>query len=324
MTDVLYKSDAGTVFEATLHSKTGRTASITIKGDPFPVTVNRSQIKEGRAMPTATATKASGARELRQQAQALGIENYREMGKAELAAAVEAAESARNGTAPRRRKTQTAKAAPAKATPQKATTRKAAPAKAAPQKSTKAKAPAKTAPQKAVAKKGPTKGTATKARAADTEARRQKAAEAKRKGKSVKDVPILHRAGRMSAEEQDRIRAAGPNPFRHGSNIWHITEALLKGGKRQTLINRLKTKIEFSEQVTSKDGFDLEEEIDKRLRVFGYTLRNEHGFGYVMVGRGREAWIQVFPEDADIPEKFEGKVEYDKTDGKYDRRATRA
>lgn len=90
----------------------------------------------------------------------------------------------------------------------------------------------------------------------------------------------------------------GPNPFRAGSNLYHITEALMKGGKRSALVAKLRNKLEFNPRVKSDDEFDVDAEIDRRLKVVSYILEGQHGFTREHTGRGPEATIKVFPPES--------------------------
>lgn len=280
---VIFCSDAGTLMPGTLLRHEGEVAEVLLDGDPFPVEVSITQIKEADM----TDVRERTVRELRSDAKALDIKGYSKLSKPELIAAVEAAETAADGTAPRKRKASAvAKKATRKASPKKASTRAA---------------PTRT-PRKQM-----------------TEAA-LKASEAKRTAKAD-PLPLKHRAGRTSVAEREIIEAQGPNPYRRGTNIWYVTEQLLKGGKRQTLINRLlrSGKITFTEQVREKEGFDEEKELDHRLRIIGYTLRNEYGFGYTMQGRGRTAYIKVWPREEydSIPEEYAADTTWETHGGKY-------
>jgi hypothetical protein len=90
-------------------------------------------------------------------------------------------------------------------------------------------------------------------------------------------------------------KADGPNPFRSGTNLWHITEALMRGGKRSDLVAKLRTKLSFNPRVKSEDEFDVDLEIDRRLKVIGYLLKNQHGWEFTHEGRGSDAYIKVAP-----------------------------
>jgi hypothetical protein len=87
----------------------------------------------------------------------------------------------------------------------------------------------------------------------------------------------------------------GPNPFRSGTNLWHITEALMRGGKRSDLVSKLRNKLTFNPRVKSEDEFDVDLEIDRRLKVIGYLLKNQHGWEFTHEGRGSDAYIKVAP-----------------------------
>lgn len=84
-----------------------------------------------------------------------------------------------------------------------------------------------------------------------------------------------------------------PNPYRPGTNLFHVTEALMKGGKRSTLVKQLKSKMKFAPRVQAEADFDVDSEIDKRLKVIAYELANKHGFSRKQEGRGPDSFIQV-------------------------------
>lgn len=122
----------------------------------------------------------------------------------------------------------------------------------------------------------------------------------KRKSSSKKSSKSKASSKKSSSKKKAAKKASeseGPNPFREGTNLYHITEALMKGGKRQTLINKLKGKLEFNPRTKSDEEFDTEEEIDRRLKAVSYILEKDHGFTREHEGRGREATIKCTPQD---------------------------
>lgn len=138
------------------------------------------------------------------------------------------------------------------------------------------------------------KASATKAKATATKKAptKTKAAPAKKATAAKKTAPKKTAAKPASAE-------LGPdNPFRKGTNLYHITEALKKGGKRSTLTKQLQRKLSFNPRKQSEEDFDVEAEIDRRLKVVGYILKNQHGWDYSHEGRGTSAKIKVTPPDA--------------------------
>lgn len=202
--------------------------------------------------------EAPSPKELRRKAKALGVANWEEMDREELAKAVAAQEGDTED-------------APAKA---KKSTRSTKAAKGT-------KEPKATAEKPVKAKKS--------ARA--TEA--PKAKKGSKANKSSKGPSKKREAPRPAETGSD-----GPNPFRPNSNIWHITEALMKGGKRSTLVKQLKPKLEFNPRKQSAKDFDVDAEIDRRLKVIGYILKNDHGWDYSHDGRGPDAVIKVTPPAA--------------------------
>lgn len=85
------------------------------------------------------------------------------------------------------------------------------------------------------------------------------------------------------------------NPFRADTNLWHITEALKQGGPRQELIDELKGTLSFKPRKQTKKEFDVETEIDRRLKVVAYILKDEYNWDFSHEGRGRTAVIKVTP-----------------------------
>lgn len=223
---VALRTETGTNFPgkvtSTRNIESGR-VEVLIDGDPFPVEVDATRLSTGG---NTMATKTRSAKELRQEAKALGIKGYSGMSKAELQEAVDTANEA-------------------EATPKKS--RKS---------TTKAK------------------GKTTKAKSSS-----------KTKGKTTK---------KKSTPKED---ADPGNPFRPNTNLWHIAEALKEGGKRKELTKKLKKKLEFNPRKTEPEDFNVEEQIDRRLKVVGYILKNDHGWDYKHEGRGVEAFIQATPPE---------------------------
>lgn len=191
----------------------------------------------------ATATRIS-AKELRQQAQALGIEGWDEMGRRELTAAVKEA-SDESPAPPKAKRKPAAKRA---ARPSKKRTPKPAAKEEAP-----------------VEEAKPAKGKAKKAEATYTE--------------PPKGVEI--------PEERE-------NPFRKGSNIHSIFPLLApRGGKRRTLAERLRKKVDLHPYSADADEIDLLD-YDKRIVLAAQTLRDKHGYAVERKGRGLDGTIKVF------------------------------
>jgi hypothetical protein len=95
------------------------------------------------------------------------------------------------------------------------------------------------------------------------------------------------------------------NPFGKGSNMWHITEALKKGGKRSTMAAALVKKIDFRPRNIPKgEVFDPIATADNRLLVVGSILKRQYGFKYYSLGRGEDAYLQVVPESVEPQKRF--------------------
>lgn len=202
-------------------------------------------------MPT-TRKPVSKARQLRQDAKALGIEGFDKMTGAELAEAVKQAKAPNARTGVRKVSREEAAASAERRTARKAGAKRAsAPRKSSTRPTTAKKAPAKRAP----AKKAPAKRTSV--------------------------APA----------------AGGPNPFRPHSNLHVVTDALLKGGKRQEIVRSLKKQIKINpwshdEKLTPAE---VEKAIDKRLLLTSGMLVRDYGFIEQREGRGMGGTIKVVP-----------------------------
>lgn len=129
--------------------------------------------------------------------------------------------------------------------------------------------------------------TAEKAEEADEKPKaKRKSTKAKSSSKSSKTTK------RKAAASED---ADPGNPFRPNTNLWFITEALKEGGKRKDLTKKLKKKLEFNPRKKDPEDFDVDAEIDRRLKVVGYILKNDHDWDYTHEGRGTDAYIQAVP-----------------------------
>jgi hypothetical protein len=252
---------------------------IRVGSDPFPVTVQQSQVsgceatgknvksnpkvrkdrtsKKGKHKMTASTAEKPSAKELRKQAQGLGIKGWEEMGRKELAKAIR--KVSKNGKAPKAE----AAEVPAKKKSKKG---KSAKAKTAPVSKPKAKStkPKASKPKAAPAKK------AAKAEKADT-------GEGLTFAKSHPKPTPEH----------------GVNPFRKNSNLFRVAKLLLKGGRRETLASKL------SEQTTLHPYQKGDNEVelldyDKRLLLGAQTMRDQYGYGIQRTGRGLSGSILVF------------------------------
>lgn len=256
----------------------GKMINIHIRNDPFPTYVDRAQLEllsktKGRQMPSKAEIKKMNPRELRQLAREEGVSDWEVMDRDQLVTALVAATSGDGKTSPSRRGSTKSEDSSSSdndsededmPTARKATgARKAAPAKKA--------AAAKKAP---AVKKAPAKKTPVKAPA--------KAAATKTK-----------RAAPTPPQEYE-----GPNPFRPGSNLFKICEALMVGGKNADIVKKLGKTLEYKPRVKAGEDFDVDAETDRRMKIVGYILKKEHGFEYIYDtsnGRGGNAFIKVVP-----------------------------
>jgi len=137
---------------------------------------------------------------------------------------------------------------------------------------------------KATAKKAPRKSTRT----ATATTRTAKKAPAK-KAAAKKAAGAKKAAPRPPADPDTQ------NPFRPSTNLWYLAEALIKGGKRSTLVKQLRPKLKFAPRVQKEKDFDVDFEIDKRLKVVSYVLAKDYGFERILEGRGVDSFIQATP-----------------------------
>lgn len=288
---VLFKPARGGVMEAVVvdtnppvsrpeRSNRGIIA-IQIAKDPFPVEVKKSQVspcdqngkplkskkkstsnnsKKEKESTMSTDTKPS-ARELRNEAKGLGVEDYDEMSRKELVAAIKAArKQAKKGTG-------------TKAKSKKAKTEKVSAAEAE-----------EFAREHAAKKSGKSTKKAAKKGSAAKAANKSKPAAKKAASKPAKSTP--------KSESKASSNGSGDNPFRKGSNLHIICALLLKGGKREVLAEKLSAKVDLHPY----SGNDISlTDYDKRILLGAQTLRDKHGFKIERSGRGLEGKIKVVP-----------------------------
>lgn len=261
----------------------GAMVLVLIGKDPFPTYVDHRQLervgkirktKERTVAKTKTRT-ATPTRELRQKARALSVPNWEVLDRDGLLAAVteaedgidqlpEDADTDADDEDEEEVEAESEDSDETEEEPEVATTTRTKKRASSNGK----KAPAKKAP---ATKKAPAKKAATKSKTA------------------------TKRAAPRPPQQPE-----GPNPFRPGSNLYLITEELMKGGKRSTLVKRLVPKLEYNPRTKNPRTFDAALETDKRLKIVGYLLRQSYGFGYEHGGhggpeRGPDTYIQVTP-----------------------------
>lgn len=247
----------------------GQMIEVIVASDPFTTWVERKQVeivnKTKRQRDTKEEHKmpTATAKELRKQAKSLGIEGWEEMDREELEEAVAEYDEDAEDTVEDEDEVE-------EPAPRRRTSAKKAPAKKA--------ASARKAP---AAKKSSTTRPAAKKAAAS---------------KSTKKAAPARTSKRAAAVEDDEEE--GDNPFRAGSNLFLMTEELMKGGKRSAMVRRLSRKIELNPRVRGGRDYDSDAEIDYRLVRVCQVLTNEHGFIIEKDGRGTEQTVKAIPPSA--------------------------
>lgn len=275
---VIFTPAKGKPREATFRFAHGPAlADIELDGDPFPVTVNRNQLKpcnpngndvrssrkvrkdrtdkKGTTNPMPKTETKTSVKALRADAAKLGVEGWESMGRKDLAKAV--AKASKNGKTP-------------KADPEATTT--------------KAKATKKTAKPKAETTKPKGKAKDKPAAAAKPA---KKAAKAEGGAETSNGISLAKGSTPKSIPED------GSNPFRKNSNLHTVAALLLKGGKRSALAEKLKAKVALHPYQKDVETVDLSD-YDKRLLLGATTMRDQYGYGIARTGRGIEGTIKVF------------------------------
>lgn len=106
--------------------------------------------------------------------------------------------------------------------------------------------------------------------------------------KSTAQKEAVKATKRAKADDEDEDEDTGPIPFKAGTNMYLITEALMKGGKRKDLVKSLKKKVDLKPRTKGDDEFDLDSELDRRILIIGQILRKDHGWDVTREGRGFE------------------------------------
>lgn len=270
---------------------------VQLNGDPFSACVYAKQIRplteRERDMPSTTKEKPK-AKDLRRQAKALGVDGWEDMSLDELIEAVAEAEAESSKKSKKSSSKKSGKASKKAAAEDEdddeddededddtddddddEDDEDEAPAKS--KKSSK-KSSGKAA-KKASAKKSTKK--------ADKPAKGKKADKGKAKGKSSKKAPA----------KAEREVAENGNPYTEGTNLWHMAEALIKGGKVSTLVKGLRKKVDINPRSREYDEDSLNAELQRRLIICSQHLRNDFGFEMEKEGRGWDAVIRCYKED---------------------------
>ena len=111
---------------------------------------------------------------------------------------------------------------------------------------------------------------------------------------AAKKAPAKKAAAKAAPANKRAADAEGDNPFKPGSNMAIITDALIRGGKRSVMVKSLLKKIELKPSA-STENFDEEAEMDHRILIVAQHLRRDHGFEVDRDGRGPDAKIVVTP-----------------------------
>jgi hypothetical protein len=278
----------------------GKKVLVQLEGDPFPVELRKSQVsacnkdservrsnrnvrqssdrKEERNNMPATAEKVS-AKQLRKEAQALGVKGWDAMSRSELAKAVAAASKNGNG----------------KGKKSKVTKREVEEAEAT--NKTKVKAKSKKGVKKVPREKA--------AESAEKRAASKKAGKTTKAEKLAKEAATDKGAWRYTEAKNapKELPAEGENPFRKGSNLHRVAALLLKGGNRRALAQKLADKVELHPYQKDSGDVDLND-YDKRILLGAQTMRDQFGYAIGRKGRGIDGSIIVFrPGGAKDPRK---------------------
>lgn len=108
------------------------------------------------------------------------------------------------------------------------------------------------------------------------------------KVKAAKSAAAPEKAASKKADKTEATEGSGEsgqNPFKEGTNLWHITEEIFKGGKRSAMVKRLKKKITLNPRDRAGEDFDEDYQLDRRILIVGQILRKDHGFDVVRDGR---------------------------------------
>ena len=114
----------------------------------------------------------------------------------------------------------------------------------------------------------------------------------RRTNKQTGSTPVSSKTPKQKAAAKAKSNgsvdvAENGNPYKEGSNLWYITEELIKGGQRAAMVKRLKKKIELKPR-NAGDDWDEDYELDRRILITGQILRRDHGFEVERGGRGAE------------------------------------
>lgn len=263
--------------------------SVQIAGDPFPVGVlsehlivgsNPPKTKRGKKV---AKTETIDRKELRKTAKSLSIPEWESMDEAALSKAIK---EAQDGDVP------------TKATAKKNGKGKVGKVTKKPRGETKFDEPEakrKAAVEKIVKAKNKVKKADKKLKDAKASSKKSTKAKAAKKNQSFKSI-------------KEPVAFEGTNPFREKSHSWYITEALIKGGLRAKMIDKLLKKIEFHPW-GGKKAKDLDHyfTMDKRILMVVHQLQYKYGFTIVHYGEGRgpeKGSIQVFPPGVAVPAKL--------------------
>ena len=115
-----------------------------------------------------------------------------------------------------------------------------------------------------------------------------------KKAAASKKAPTTKAAAKPTAAEENE----NGNPYRKDSNLYYITEALMKGGKRSVMVTRLLKKIDLKPRVKGGKDYDEAAELDYRIVRACQDLKNSYGFVIEREGRGIEQKVQaIAPQD---------------------------
>jgi hypothetical protein len=254
---------------------------VLLRGDPFTIVTYQKQIQpmepqspsETESENDMTASRTPNAKELRRIARENDIEGYETMTLADLRKAVAALPASDEAPAPRKRAASTSRTRTKSKAVEPEPEDELEPDEdedleddsddedIEPEPAPRRRSSAKKATP---AKKAPAKKAASKA------------------------------ASKKAAAAEPEVANENGNPFKPGTNMYELTELLIAGGKRSSLVAKAKRKITLQPR-TEKTDWNEESELDRRLLITGQILAREHGFNVVRDGRGTSATIVAEP-----------------------------
>jgi hypothetical protein len=144
----------------------------------------------------------------------------------------------------------------------------------------------------------------------DEEDEEEEAPAPKSKKKGGKNVATKTKKGKKAAAKAPAKKAAksskapkkaakddegtADNPFREGSNLYLIVEELKKGGKKSKMVARLHKVMSFRPRNDDSEDYEIAI-VNSRIDLVCRMLKNEHGWEVEKTGKGDDVKITVTP-----------------------------